>query len=101
MSRPAYFIAHYDITDPDRYEQEYVPAIAAQLAAAGGEVVVATGSAEPLEGRPGSQTVVIRFPSHEALAEWYHGEAYAPLRELRLGTTANGVALAAGGFRSG
>ncbi len=98
MSRPAYFIAHYEVTDPERYEQEYVPAIAAQLAELGAEVVVATGSAAPLEGRPGPQAVVIRFPSEEALRDWYDGEAYGPLKALRFATTADAVALAARGF---
>lgn len=99
MTRPAYFIAHYDITDPDRYETEYVPGIVAQLAEVGAEIVVATGSAEALEGRPGAQAVVLRFPSEQALRDWYHGPGYAALRSLRLATTASSVALAARGFR--
>ena len=40
-----YFIANYDVTDPNRYEQDYVPAVLRTLAAAGGEDIVATGSA--------------------------------------------------------
>ncbi len=99
MTRPAYFIAHYDITDPDRYEREYVPGIVAQLAEVGAEIVVATGSAEVLEGKAGRQAVVLRFPSEEVLREWYHGPGYAPLRELRLDTTSGSVALAAREFR--
>ncbi len=98
MDRPAYFIATYDITDPERYEAEYVPGIVAQLAELGAEVVVATGSARALEGEAGSQAVILKFPSEQALADWYESDAYAPLRQLRLDTTANGQAVAARGF---
>jgi uncharacterized protein (DUF1330 family) len=38
-----YFIAAYDITDRQRYEQDYVPQAAATVSALGGEVVVASG----------------------------------------------------------
>ncbi len=99
MSRPAYFIAHYDVTDPDRYEQEYVPRLVAQLAEHGADIVVATGSGEVLEGEAGRQVVVLRFPSQEALREWYEGRDHAPLKELRFDTTAGTVALAAREYR--
>ncbi len=99
MTRPAYFIAHYTITDPGRYEQEYVPGIVGQLSELGAEIVVATGSAKVLEGEAGQQAVVLRFPSEAALCDWYDSEAYASLKELRFATTTRGVALAAREFR--
>lgn len=98
MDRPAYFIAIYDITDPERYERDYVPGLVAQLAARGAEIVVATGSAEALEGQPGTQVVVLQFPSEAALRDWYEGDDYAPLKQLRLDTTANGAAVIARAF---
>lgn len=97
----AYFIASYDITDPDRYEQDDVPAVLRTLAAAGGEVVVATGSASRIEGVSPSQTVVIRFPSEQASHDWYDSEDYAPLLELRLATTTNRTAVSANEFTGG
>lgn len=96
-----YFIASYDITDPDRYEQDYVPAVLRTLRATGGEVVVATGSATTIEGAAPSQTVVLRFPSERAFRDWYDGDEYAPFLELRLATTTNGTAVLANEFPRG
>jgi uncharacterized protein (DUF1330 family) len=88
-----YFIATYDITDAERYESEYVPAVVSALAAAGGEVIVASGSGLRLEGAAPGHTVVVRFPSNQAFREWYDSDRYAPLKQLRLDTTANGSAV--------
>jgi uncharacterized protein (DUF1330 family) len=93
-----YFIASYDITDSRRYEQDYVPGVLRTLAATGGEVIVASGSASPIEGVAQAQTVVLRFPSEQAFHDWYDGEDYAPLLQLRLATTANGTAVLANEF---
>lgn len=95
---PVYFIACYDITDPVRYEDDYVPGVIRTLAAAGGEVVVATGSTRTIEGTAPRQTVVLRFPSDQAFHAWYKSREYAPLLELRLAATANGSAVLADGF---
>lgn len=95
-----YFIASYDITDPDRYERDYVPALLRTLAATGGEVVVASGSAHRLEGVARGQTVVLRFPLQEVFYSWY-GDDYAPLLQLRLDTTSNGTAVLATAFQGG
>ncbi len=93
-----YFVATYDIADWDRYERDYVPGVVATLAATGGEVVVASGSTRPLEGPARGYTVVFRFPSKVAFSNWYDGDAYAPLRQLRLETTTNGTAVLATEF---
>jgi uncharacterized protein (DUF1330 family) len=93
-----YFIASYDVTDPDGYEKDYVPAVEDAIAVVGGEVVVATGSARPLEGRAASQTVVFRFPSEESIRSWYEGAASAPVHELRRMTTTNATSVLAKGF---
>ena len=93
-----YFVATYDIADWDRYERDYVPGVVATLAAADGEVVVASGSIRPLEGVAPGYTVVFRFPSKVAFSNWYDGVAYAPLRQLRLETTTNGTAVLATEF---
>ena len=84
-----YFIASYDIADIDRYERDYVPGTVRTLEAAGGEVVVASGSAQRLEGGGAGQTVVLRFPSETTFRSWYDGDDYAPLLQLRLATTTN------------
>jgi uncharacterized protein (DUF1330 family) len=96
-----YFIASYDITDPHRYEQEYVPSVLRTLGKAGGEVLVATGSANAIEGATPGQTVVFRFRSQHAFRVWYDGEDHATLLELRLATTTNGTAVLANEFMRG
>jgi len=93
-----YFIATYDVIDADRYEGSYVPGVGPLLAAAGGAVIVASGSTRPLEGVGPGHTVVVRFPSEQAFRSWYESDEYAPLRELRLETTANGSAVLANEF---
>ena len=97
-TRAVYFIASYDITEVDRYENEYVPAVVATLADAGAEVVVATGSARRVEGEGPGQTVVIRFPSEDAFRRWYDSPAHAPALELRHATTTNATAVLADEF---
>jgi uncharacterized protein (DUF1330 family) len=72
-----------------------------KLAAAGGEVIVATGSANTIEGAAPGQTVVLRFSSEHAFREWYDGKDYASLLELRLATTTNGTAVLANEFMEG
>lgn len=93
-----YFIASYDVIDPLRYEGSYVPALLQTLAAAGGEVVIATGSAITVEGVAPDQTVVLRFPSEAAFREWYGSDDHAPVLELRRATTSNGTAVLANEF---
>ena len=98
---PVYFIASYDIIDPLRYERSYVPALLQTLAAAGGEVVIATGSAVTIEGVALGQTVVLRFPSEAAFREWYDSDEHEPVLELRRATTSNSTAVLANEFRGG
>ena len=93
-----YFIASYDITDHDRYEREYVPGVERTVAAAGGDVVVASGSARRLEGVSRGQTVVLRFPSEQAFRTWYEHSDYRSLLQVRFETTANGTAVLATEF---
>ena len=93
-----YFSASYDVTDAERYEREYVPGVVASLAAAAGGTVVATGSAEMLEGTTAGHTVVFRFASVEAFRNWYDGPDYTSLRSLRSATTTNNTAVLARQF---
>jgi uncharacterized protein (DUF1330 family) len=95
-----YFIATYDITDSDRYERDYVPGVVATLAAAGGEVVVASGSARHLEGTAPGHSVVVRFPSAATFRDWYDSDDYTLLRRVRSEITTNGTAVLADEFPS-
>ena len=93
-----YFIASYDITDPDRYERDYVPGVQRTVAAAGGDVVVASSSAHLLEGTATGHTVVLRFPSESAFRNWYEGNEYALLLQVRIDSTSNATAILATEF---
>ncbi len=93
-----FFIASYDVIDAERYESEYVPAVVAALARVNGETLVATGSAERLDGEPAAHTVVFRFPSRAAFDQWYGGAEGGSLGRLREATTTNATAVLARGF---
>lgn len=96
---PIYFIASYDITDADQYERDYVSGVLQTLTAAGGEVIVASGSASVIEGAAPGHTVVLRFPSEQAFRDWYADNA--SLVQLRLDTTTNTTAVLAKEFPGG
>ena len=81
----AYFIyARREITDEDlsrRYSQLVVP----QIREFGGEVLVARGEVQVLEGDLNPRSVtILRFEDREALMRWYESAEYAPLKQMRL-----------------
>ena len=78
-----FVVAQINVTDPRAYPQ-YVEKVQATLDLFGGEFLVRGGRSESYEGTPpGERTVIIRFPSYEAAQDWYHSDAYAPVRALR------------------
>jgi uncharacterized protein (DUF1330 family) len=82
---PAYVIYQAEVSDPARYE-EYKPAAAASVSAAGGRYIVRGGAVEALEGGalPG-RTVILEFPDRQAAVAWYHGDDYTAARAIREG----------------
>lgn len=78
----AYLIANYDVSDPDAYNG-YVAAVVPIIAAHGGEILVAGPGSRAIEGRPGAVTVVLKFPSMEALEGWYDSPEYQQIIRLR------------------
>ncbi len=81
----AYFIyARSEITDAEvsrRYSELAVP----QIHQFGGEVLVARGAVQPLEGDLNPQSVtILRFDDPAALMRWYESPKYAPLKQMRL-----------------
>lgn len=88
---PAYLVAQLNITDLQTYMQDYGMPVFPQLIAAGGEVLVATPEARVLEGSSDATwSVVVRFPSMDALQGWYSSDEYQAVaprrRELTEGT---------------
>jgi uncharacterized protein (DUF1330 family) len=83
-----YVIASYDIRDPKDYEG-YVPAVVPLLQKHGAEILVADFAAQGVEGPARGVNVVLRFKSEEAARNWYNDPAYAPVKQIRLDSTAN------------
>ena len=95
----AYFILTHTITDIETYYSEYVPMVLPFIAKFGGEIVVASPDAEPLQGSPEKGVVVLRFPSEEAVRNFVNDPEYQPAKELRIGVTTNANAVLAPEFK--
>ena len=81
-----YLIANYNITNPEGY-QAYIAAVGPTIAAHGGEILVAGEGSETVEGDSGTITVVLKFPSKEALRGWYDSPEYQKIVHLRTDNT--------------
>ena len=95
----AYYILTQTITDIERYRAEYIPKVFPFIAKYGGEVVVGSFDAVPLQGSPEKGVVVLRFPSEEAVHNFLNDPGYQPVKEIRLALTTNGNAVLAPEFR--
>ena len=95
----AYFVLTQDFIDLERFRKEYVSKVFPFIDKHGGEVIVASFDAEPLEGAPPKGVVVIRFPSEQAIRGWVNDPDYKPVKEIRLGLTTNANAVLAPEFR--
>ena len=89
----AYLIANYDIINEEGY-QSYVGAVVPTMASHGGEILVAGPGSEIIEGTPGAITVVLKFPSMEALRGWYNSSEYQEIIALRTKNTKGSVVFA-------
>jgi uncharacterized protein (DUF1330 family) len=95
MSDPVYMIGLIDVQDFETYAVEYGIPVGALFADIGAEIVVASRTAEILEGTwQGNWTVVVKVPSAEAARELYESDRYAPFRAARQGGLANSTSLA-------
>lgn len=89
----AYVIANYDITDEEGY-QSYVGAVGPTVFSHGGEILVAGPGSEIVEGSPGAVSVVLKFPSMEALRGWYDSSEYQNIITRRTDNTEGSVIFA-------
>ena len=94
----AYFILTQTITDPERYQQEYIPGVLPFLAKYKAEVVVADFNATPLQGEPAKGVVVIKFPSEQVIQDFMDDPEYKPVKDIRLAITTNASAVMAPAF---
>ena len=81
-----YLIVTYKITRPDAYKA-YTAAVGPTIAAHGGEILVAGPGSEAVEGSPYPITVVVKFPSKDALRGWYDSPEYQAIIHHRLDNT--------------
>lgn len=79
----AYLIGHITVKDPSLWAI-YVEGVAASLEPYRGEVVFRGRRASLLAGGLESQSaVVLRFPDHPTLLEWFHSPGYQRLIATR------------------
>ena len=71
----AFWIAHVEVTDPERYGL-YAKGATEAIAAHGGKFLARAGRYVQLEGRDRARNVVAIFPSLEAAVECYNSPAY-------------------------
>ena len=89
---PVHFIAHFTVTDAEKYrvyEKGFFPILKQH----GGEFLTYDDSPTVLEGEwEEGRTVLIRFPSEEALKGWWESDEYKELATHRhAGTTSFNV----------
>ena len=89
----AYVISNFNITNEEGY-QSYVRAVVPTLLSHGGEILVAGPGSEIIEGAPGTETVVLKFPSMEALRGWYESSEYKEIIARRTENTEGSVVFA-------
>lgn len=95
----AYYILTHTVSDIDRYLAEYIPKAAPFVAKYGGEVIVGSFDAEPLQGGPEKSVVVIRFPSEQHVRDFVNDPEYQPIKAIRLALTTNANAVLAPAFQ--
>lgn len=79
----AFFVANVTIKDPLKF-QEYAQRAAVTFAAHGGEPVLRGRTEGTLVGTASHQTVgIVRFPSQEALTNWFNSPEYQAIVPLR------------------
>jgi uncharacterized protein (DUF1330 family) len=88
-----YLITTYIITNPEAYKA-YTSAVGPTIDAHGGQILVAGPDSEVVEGNPDPITVVIKFPSKEAIRGWYDSPEYQAILHLRLDNTEGSMVFA-------
>lgn len=89
----SYLIANYNVTNPEGYTA-YTEVVGPTIFSHGGKILVAGFGGEALEGDPGAVTVVLEFPTREALQGWYDSPEYKEIIHLRTDNTEGSVVIA-------
>jgi uncharacterized protein (DUF1330 family) len=72
---PAYWIAHVEVTDAERYG-EYARRAGPAIEAHGGRFLARGGAHHQFEGKDRARNVLIEFPDLEAARRCYESAAY-------------------------
>ena len=83
-AKKGYWIGHIDVTDPEAYKL-YLAANQAPFGQFGARYLVRAGQREVPEGKAGSRTVVMEFPSYDAALACYRSPGYQAAKKLREG----------------
>jgi uncharacterized protein (DUF1330 family) len=79
----AYWIAHVDVRDPERYK-DYVATAKPAFERYGAKFLARGGAYETLEGQGRGRNVVIEFPSLQAARDCYNSAEYQAAKAIRL-----------------
>ncbi len=92
-----YLVTSCDITDPEKYAP-YVPNVLPLVEKYGGEIVAADKNAVTIDGEERDLTVILRFPTPEALTNLMDDPEYKPWLDIRLASTTNRATVMLGEF---
>ena len=92
-----YFIANFQIDNPDLYSQ-YVDRVTPILGNHRFEPVILDVESQVVEGKPGNVLIGLRSESVQAARDWYDSDEYQEIIWLRFDSTSNGIAMFAEGF---
>jgi uncharacterized protein (DUF1330 family) len=82
----AYVISNFNVTNQERFNT-YLARAPQTILAHGGEFLVAGRGGKLIEGTLTANTVVLKFPSMEALQAWYDSPEYTEIISLRTDNT--------------
>lgn len=84
-----------EMKDQQAYDA-YLAAGVPTLEPFGGEILVANGAHEAIEGADFDGSVVLRFPSMDAARAWYRSPEYNQLKSARINATVGRAVLVEG-----
>ncbi len=92
-----YAVAEIEVTDPN-WVREYIEKVTPMVERYGGRYLARTTNVDRIEGdRPPPETsLIIEWPSREAVYAFYESAEYAPFREKRVNGARNEFLLVTG-----
>jgi len=79
----AYWIAHVEVRDPERYK-DYVATAKPAFERFGARFLARGGPFQALEGQERARNVVIEFPSMQAALDCYNSAEYQAAKAIRI-----------------